>query len=295
MRKQIFTGSAVAIVTPFKESDGTVDFDRLAELIEYQIAHKTDAIVICGTTGECSTMPDEEHLEVVRFCCETVKGRVPVIAGAGSNDTAHAVKLSGKCKECGADAILSVSPYYNKTTQAGLIAHFSMIAENCDLPIILYNVPGRTNININPETVAALAEKHENIVALKECNLDQAGKVMNLCPDDFTVYSGEDGLVVPLLSLGGKGVISVLSNVCPEETHNMVDSYLKGDTETARKLQLKYLDLVSALFCETSPIPVKEAMNQMGFNVGVCRLPLVEASENAKQKVNKELKALGLI
>lgn len=293
MKKKIFTGSGVAIVTPFKK-DGSVDYDKLGELIDFQINNSTDCIVICGTTGESSTMPDEEHIAVVKYACEKVAGRVPVIAGAGSNDTAHAIKLSNACKECGADALLSVSPYYNKTTQAGLVAHFTAIASNVDLPIILYNVPGRTNININPETVAELA-KIENIVAIKECNLNQVGDVINLCPEDFTIYSGEDGLIVPLLSLGGEGVISVLANVCPQETHDIVRNYLDGNVEEARKLQLKYLDLVSALFCETSPIPVKEALNQMGMNVGTCRLPLVEASENAKKKVEKALKDLNLI
>lgn len=293
MKKKIFTGSGVAIVTPFK-ANGSVDFDKLGELIEFQIKNNTDAIIICGTTGESSTMPDDEHISVVKYACDKVAGRIPVVAGAGSNDTAHAINLSKACQECGADALLSVSPYYNKTTQAGLVAHFSAIANSVDIPIILYNVPGRTNLNINPETVAELA-KLDNIVAIKECNLNQVGDVINLCPDDFTVYSGEDGLIVPLLSLGGEGVISVLANVCPQETHDIVKNYLDGNVDEARRLQLKYLKLISALFCETSPIPVKETMNQLGMDVGVCRLPLVEATENAKVRIENALKELNLI
>jgi len=292
MKKRDFTGSGVAIITPF--TDDGVDFDKLGELIEYQINEKTDAIIICGTTGEASTMPDEEHIEVIAYTVRKVNGRIPVIAGTGSNDTRHAIHLSKRAEEVGADAILTVTPYYNKTTQEGLYRHFRAVAENIGIPVILYNVPSRTNLNIDPDTVVRLAEL-DNIVAIKECNLNQAGEIINRCGDDFTVYSGEDALVLPMLSLGGKGVISVMANIIPRATHDMVASYLSGDLENSRKIQLKALELIRALFIEVSPMPVKEAMNLMGMNVGKCRMPLVDMSDKNREILKKAMQNYGLI
>lgn len=291
MKKCIFTGSGVAIVTPFTK-DG-VDFDKLGELIEFQIKGKTDAIIICGTTGEASTMPDNEHIAVIEYTVKKVNKRLPVIAGTGSNDTKHAVHLSKRAEEVGADAILSVTPYYNKTTQKGLYEHFKLIANHLSIPVILYNVPSRTNLNINPETVKQLSEI-ENIVAIKECNLNQVGDIINLCGPDFTVYSGEDGLVVPLMSLGGKGVISVMANIIPQDTHDMAAAYLAGDVDGARKIQLKTLNLIKGLFSEVSPVPIKAAMNLMGMKVGQCRMPLVEISDKNLEFLRSVMKEYGL-
>jgi len=273
----LFTGSAVAIVTPFKND--AIDFDKLGELIEFQISNGTDAIVICGTTGEVSTLPDEEHIAAVKFTVEKVDKRVPVIAGAGSNDTHHGVKLSQAVEGAGADGILSVTPYYNKTTQKGLYEHYKAIAGSVKIPIIIYNVPTRTSLNINPETLRDLS-LFDNIVAIKECNLNQVGDVANLCGEDFTIYSGDDGIVVPMMSLGAKGVISTSANLIPRDFHEMTASYLAGDVETARKIQLRTLNLIKALFIEVNPIPIKAALNLTGMNVGICRLPLVEMSDN---------------
>lgn len=292
MRNPIFTGSGVAIVTPF--TDDGVDFEKLGELIEFQIREKTDAIVICGTTGEASTMPDDEHISVIEYAVHKTAKRIPVIAGTGSNDTRHAIHLSKKAQDVGADAVLSVTPYYNKTTQKGLYEHFKVIAQNIDIPMILYNVPSRTNLNINPETVKALSEI-DNIVGLKECNLNQVGDIINLCGSSFTIYSGEDGLVVPLLSLGGKGVISVMANIIPRDTHDIAARFLAGDIEGSRKLQLQTLNLIKALFVEVSPIPTKAAMNLMGLNVGKCRMPLVDASEKSIELLRIALKEYGLL
>jgi 4-hydroxy-tetrahydrodipicolinate synthase len=292
MHQPIFTGSGVAIITPFTK-DG-VDFDKLGELLEFHINEGTDAIIICGTTGEASTMPDEEHMSVIKYAVEKVNRRIPVIAGTGSNDTHHAIQLSKYAEEAGSDAILTVTPYYNKTTQRGLYEHFKAIAESINIPVILYNVPSRTNLNLNPETVKALSEI-ENITAVKECNLSQVGDILNLCGEKITVYSGEDGQVVPLLSLGGKGVISVMANIIPKDTHDMVMSYLNGDIERSRKLQLQTLNLIKALFIEVSPIPVKAAMNLMGITVGNCRLPLVNMEEKNLEVLRKALKEYGLI
>lgn len=292
MSKPLFTGSGVAIVTPFTE-DG-VDFDKLAELIERQVAAGTDAIIICGTTGEASTMPDDEHLAVINFAVEKVNKRIPVIAGTGSNDTKHAVQLTKSAQDLGADGILSVTPYYNKTTQSGLYLHFKMIAESTDLPIILYNVPSRTNLNIDPQTVKALSEI-DNIVGIKECNINQAAEIINLCGDEFTVYSGEDALVLPLMSLGGKGVISVMANIIPEDTHRMAVKFLNGDTEGSRKIQLAVSQLIKALFIEVNPIPIKAAMNLLGMNVGKCRLPLVDISPSNLEIVRVALVRYGLL
>jgi len=292
MKKCMFTGAGVAIVTPF--TDDGIDFDKLGELIEFQIREKIDAIIICGTTGEASTMPDAEHISVIEYAVKAVNKRVPVIAGTGSNDTRHAIYLSKEAEKVGADAILSVTPYYNKTTQKGLNEHFKAIANNISIPVILYNVPSRTNLNINPETVKQLSEI-DNIVAIKECNLNQAGEIINLCGRDFSVYSGEDGLVLPFLSMGGKGVISVMANIIPNDTHNMVIKYLDGDIEGSRNIQLKTLDLIKALFIEVSPIPVKTAMCLMGLNVGKCRLPLVDMDEKNVDTLRKAMKEYGLI
>lgn len=292
MKKTLFTGSCVALVTPF--TDTGVDFNKLEELIEWHIKEGTDAILICGTTGEASTMSDEEHKAVISFAAKLINKRVHVMAGAGSNDTRHAIELAQYCEKAGADSILSVTPYYNKTTQEGLYQHFKAIAESVSIPVVLYNVPSRTNLNINPATLKRLAEI-ENIVAVKECNLLQAAETVYLCGDKLDLYSGEDGQVVPMLSLGGKGVISVVANIIPADTHRMVKSFLEGDIETSRQLQIKSVPLEKALFCETNPIPIKAAMNLMGFNVGKCRLPLVDISEAGLAQVKKALREYGLI
>lgn len=292
MRNPIFTGAGVAVITPF--TDDGIDFLKLEELIEFQIKEGTDALIICGTTGEASTMPDDEHKACIKFAVEKVKGRIPVIAGTGSNDTRHAIELSKYAEEVGADAILSVTPYYNKTTQKGLIEHFKAIANSIKIPMVLYNVPSRTNLNINPETVKVLSEV-ENIVAIKECNLAQVGDIINLCGSDFTVYSGNDDLILPLLSLGGKGVISVMANVIPKDTHELVAKFLDGDLAGSRAIQLKTLNLIKALFIEVSPVPVKAAMNLMGMNVGKCRMPLVDMSDNSLELLKASMKEYGLL
>lgn len=295
MKPIVFTGAAVAIITPFKE-DGTVDFESFAKIIEDQIAGSTDAIVVCGTTGESSTMPDEEHLGVIDYCVKQVAGRVPVIAGTGSNDTKHCIELSKGAEALGVDALLLVTPYYNKTTQRGLIAHYTAVANAVNIPIILYNVPSRTGVNIAPETLKELS-KVENIVAVKEAsgNISQVAKIAQLCGDDMAIYSGNDDQIVPLLSLGGKGVISVLSNVAPKETHDMVASYLAGDVATALKLQLEAIELVDALFIEVNPIPVKTAMNMLGYKAGSLRMPLYEMSEANKEVLRKAMVNYGLL
>lgn len=292
MKKRIFEGSAVAMVTPFKENG--VDFDKLQELIEFQIEEGTDAIVVCGTTGETPTLSESEHLGTIKFMVEQVNKRIPVIAGTGSNDTMHAVKLSKEADNLGVDGILCVTPYYNKTSQRGLYEHFKLISSSVKVPIILYNVPSRTNLNINPDTVKALCD-FENIVAIKECNLSQVGDIINLCGPNFTIYSGNDDQVLPLLSYGGKGVISVMANVIPKDTHDLVHKYLQGDIDGSRELQLKVLNLIKALFSDVSPIPVKAAMNLMGMNVGNCRMPLVNMSGNNLQILKKELENYGLL
>lgn len=289
MKKTIFTGAAVALVTPFFE-DGSVNYKKLEELIEYQIANSTDAIVACGTTGEASTLTDDEHKEIIRFTVEKVAGRIPVIAGTGSNDTAYSLELSQYAKEVGADAQLQVTPYYNKTTQKGLIKHFTYIADRVDLPMILYNVPGRTGMNILPETYGELC-KHPNIVAAKEANGDVAAlvKTMDICGDELDIYSGDDGLIVPMMSLGAKGVISVLSNIRPQETHDICRLFMEGKVSESAKMQKEFNNLINALFIETNPIPVKTAMNVLGFEVGECRMPLCEMSEANLEKLKKYL------
>lgn len=291
----IFKGAGVAIVTPMND-DFTVNYDKLAELIEDQIAGGTDAIIICGTTGESATLSEEEDMNVVKFCIERVAKRVPVIAGAGSNCTATAIQLSKAAERNGADALLLVTPYYNKATQKGLIAHYTAIANSVSLPIILYNVPSRTGCNILPETAAYLAKNVKNIVAIKEAsgNISQIAKLAQLAGDDIDIYSGNDDQVIPILSLGGIGVISVLSNVAPRETHDMVMSYLEGDRERALDIQLKAIPLIDALFCEVNPIPVKAALNLMGKQVGPLRAPLYEMEEANKEKLAKAMKDFGI-
>ena len=295
MKPIVFTGAAVAIITPFNE-DGSVNYDCFGKIIEDQIAGSTDAIVVCGTTGESATMPDEEHLSVIEYCVKKVAGRVPVIAGTGTNDTAHCIRLSQGAEKLGADALLLVTPYYNKTTQRGLIAHYTKVAQSVSLPIILYNVPSRTGLNIAPETLKELS-KVENIVAVKEAsgNISQVAKIAQLCGDDMVIYSGNDDQIIPILSLGGKGVISVLSNVAPKQTHDMIASYLDGDVKTALKLQLDAIELVDALFIEVNPIPAKAAMNMLGYDAGPLRMPLCEISDANKEILRKAMVNYGLI
>ncbi|MDF2614700.1 MAG: 4-hydroxy-tetrahydrodipicolinate synthase [Clostridia bacterium] len=283
----IFEGAGVAIVTPFYEN-GDINFSKLEELIDFQLANHTDALIICGTTGEASTMDDEEHLECIKVAVDRVKGRVPVIAGTGSNDTRHGIELTKRAKALGADASLQVTPYYNKTTQKGLIEHFTAIGKASDLPMILYSVPSRTGVNIAPNTAYELS-KYDFVVGLKEAtgNISQVAQIAAKCGDNLPIYSGNDDQIIPILSLGGKGVISVLSNIAPKETHDIVRLYFEGKTNEALDLQLKFLPLIDALFCEVNPIPVKEALNLMGYNVGPCRLPLtsmeIKNAEHLKQ------------
>ena len=294
MKTKIFEGSAVAIATPF--IDNKVNFQELKKLIEYQIANKTDAIVVCGTTGESSTMTEEEVLQTIKFTVDTVNKRIPVIAGTGSNCTNTAIRRTKFAEKVGADGVLLVTPYYNKTSQEGLIAHYSEIANSTDLPIILYNVPSRTGVNINPETVKKLAEV-KNIVGIKEAsgNISQVAKIANLTSDDFSIYSGNDDQIVPILSLGGKGVISVLANILPEQTHNMVVSYLNKDVEHAKALQLQYLDLINLLFSDVNPIPVKEALNIMGFDYKEPRKPLIRLNVEKQKLLQKEMTKQNII
>lgn len=292
----IFTGAGVAIVTPMKEN-GDVDYERFAEQIEFQVTHGTDAIIVCGTTGEASTLSHEEHLEVIRYCVEKVAGRIPVIAGTGSNCTETAIYLSQEAEKAGADGVLVVTPYYNKATQKGLKEHFTLIANAIKIPVILYNIPGRTGVNMLPETIVSLCKEVPNIVGVKEAtgNLAQATKIMRLADGCVDLYSGEDGLIVPLMSIGAKGVISVLSNVAPQETHDICQKYLDGDVEGSRAEQFRALDLIDALFCEVNPIPVKTAMNLMGMNAGTFRRPLTEMEDANKERLRKAMVEYGLI
>lgn len=291
----VFKGAAVAIVTPMLEN-GEVNYPKLGEIIEYQIAHKTDAIVICGTTGEASTLSHEEHLEVIDYCVKKVAKRIPVIAGTGSNCTETAIYLSQEAEKSGADALLIVTPYYNKATQKGLIAHYTAVAESVKLPVIMYNVPSRTGCNILPETAAALVKNVKNIVGIKEAsgNISQVAKLMSLCGDEIELYSGNDDQIVPILSLGGLGVISVLSNVAPEETHDIVEMYLDGDVRGSMELQLKAVPLIDQLFCEVNPIPVKAGMNLMGFEVGPLRMPMTEMEDAHKENLKAAMKDFGI-
>ena len=292
----IFKGAGVAIVTPFTQDD-KVNFEELGKMIDFQIAGGTDAINNCGTTGESSTLTHEEHDECIKFAVEHTAGRVPVIAGTGSNSTAEAIRLSTHAQNNGADALLLVTPYYNKATQKGLIQHYTAIANSVDLPIILYNVPSRTGVNILPQTAVTLAKNVKNIVAIKEAsgNISQVAELAALADGCIDIYSGNDDQVVPLLSLGGVGVISVLSNVMPKLTHDMVMSYLNGDVKLSRQLQLSVMNLNKALFCEVNPIPVKEALNMMGWNAGAVRSPLCEMEPQHKELLRKELAAMKLI
>lgn len=295
MKNTIFTGAGVAIVTPMN-ADGSVNYDCLGELIEEQIANGTDAVIICGTTGESATLTDEEHRNVISYCIKKVARRIPVIAGTGSNDTAYAIELSKEAEKEGADALLLVTPYYNKTSQRGLVAHFTAVADAVNIPIILYNVPSRTGVNISLDTYKTLS-KHKNIAAVKEAsgNISMIAKLIAECGDDIDVYSGNDDEIVPIMALGGKGVISVLSNVIPRETHMIAKYCLDNDIENAAKLQLKYLGLANALFMDVNPIPVKEAMNLMGKNVGECRLPLVRMEQEKIDRLKAVLTGLGLV
>ena len=291
--KKLFEGSGVALVTPFK--DGEVNYEKVGDLIEWHIENKTDAIIVCGTTGESATMTDKERKSTIKFVVDKVNKRIPVIAGSGSNNTAYSIELSKYCQEVGADGLLIVTPYYNKATQNGLIKHYTAIADSVDLPIILYNVPGRTGVNITPATVEKLS-KIENIVAIKEAsgNISQVAEIARLCGEDFTIYSGNDDQIVPILSLGGSGVISVLANVLPKETHDIVEKYLAGDVVESRKLQLGVNELVSSLFIEVNPIPVKAAMNLMGMEAGELRLPLTNISEQNLEILRNNMMKYGI-
>lgn len=292
----IFKGAGVAIVTPFKDNY-EVNFEKLGELIDFQINNQTDAIIICGTTGESATLSIEEHKEVIRYCIKRVAGRVPVIAGTGSNCTETAIELSRDAEKDGADGLLVVTPYYNKATQKGLVEHYTMIAESVELPIIMYNVPSRTGCNILPATAAEIAKKNKNIVAIKDAvgNLAQTAQTANLAGADLDIYSGNDDEVLPSLSLGGLGVISVLSNIMPKETHDMVMNYMSGNVEAAREFQLKAIPLINALFCEVNPIPVKTALNLMGMNVGPLRRPMSPMEPQNVERLKKAMADMGLL
>ena len=292
----VFTGAGVAIVTPMN-ADGSVNYEKLAELLEFQINNQTDSIIICGTTGEAATLSEQEHIDVVKFCVDQVKGRIPVIAGTGSNCTASAVELSVKAEQTGADALLCVTPYYNKATQSGLVAHFKNVADSVKIPVILYNVPSRTGCNLLPDTVATIVKETKNVVGIKEAtgNLSQIAKLMSIMDSNFELYSGNDDQIVPILSLGGKGVISVLSNVAPRQTHEIVADYLKGDVQSACRKQLDAIELITALFCEVNPIPVKHALNLMGMDVGPLRLPLSPMEPANLEKLRKTMVNYGLI
>lgn len=289
----IFKGSGVAIITPFNEAG--IDFEKLGELLDWQVANGTDAIIICGTTGEASTMSDEEKKAAYKYTVERIAGRIPVIAGTGSNSTHHSIELSRYAEAIGCDGVLCVTPYYNKTTQNGLIAHYTAIADAINIPVIIYNVPGRTGLNINPDTLKTLA-KHKNIAGVKEAsgNISQVVEIGRFCDDSFCMYSGNDDQVVPLLSVGGIGVISVVANIAPKVMHDMVISFLDGDSKRAMELQLGIKPLNDALFCEVNPIPVKTAMNLLGYNVGALRLPLVDMSDKNLDYLKKELVNYGL-
>lgn len=295
MKKTIFTGAGVALITPMNK-DGSVNYNKLKELLDFQIENSTDAIISLGTTGESATLSHEEHKEVLKFTIDYVNKRVPVIAGTGSNETYFAAELSQYAEECGADGLLLVTPYYNKTSQAGLIEHYFYIADRVNIPIILYNVPSRTGLNILPETYKKLSE-HKNIVAVKEAsgNLSQIAKIVSLCGDDLNIYSGNDDQIVPIMSLGGIGVISVLSNIAPKTAHDICQYCLDGDFKTAAKLQIEYLDLINDMFVEVNPTPVKEAMNLMGMDVGGYRLPLVKPTQENCQRIRKSLERHGLV
>lgn len=295
MKKKIFTGAGVAICTPMN-SDGSINFPLFEEFIDYQIESGTDAIIVCGTTGEAATMDHDEHVKTIETCVKKVDGRVPVIAGTGSNDTRYALELSNEAERLGVDGLLMVTPYYNKTSQAGLIQHYTYVADRVKTPIILYNVPSRTGCNIQPATYAELA-KHPNIVATKEANGDIASvaQTMNLCGDDLAVYSGNDDQITAMLSLGSSGVISVLSNIMPKETHDICRFFFDGNVKASRDLQVRLIHLVNALFSDVNPIPVKEALNMLGKNFGPCRMPLAPMGDAAKAVLRRRMSEIGLL
>ena len=291
----MFTGAGVALITPMN-GDGSVNYDKMEEVIEFQIESGTDAIIVCGTTGESSTLTEQEHISCIRFACEVTKKRIPVIAGTGSNCTDSAVYLSVEAEKCGADGLLLVTPYYNAATQNGLKAHYTKVAGSVKIPILLYNVPSRTSTLIQPQTVVELCRDVPNIVGVKDATGDISGvaQILSMADGNLDLYSGNDDQIVPILALGGKGVISVLSNILPKETHDMADSYLKGDVEKSRDMQLRYFDLIKALFCEVNPIPVKKAMNLMGMEVGGLRLPLTEMEEANVLRLAAAMKNVGI-
>lgn len=293
MKKIIFKGCGTAIITPFTE-DG-VNFEEFEKMIEFQIKEGVDSIIVCGTTGESSTMTTEEKKETIKFAIDVANKRVPIIAGTGGNCTKSAIEMSKYAESVGADAVLVVTPYYNKTTQAGLIAHYKAIAESINIPVILYNVPSRTGLNITPATCLELS-KIDNIIAIKEAsgNISQVAQIANLCRENLAIYSGNDDQILPILSLGGLGVISVLSNIIPKDVHNMVQSFFDGDIAEATKMQLDTLNLTSTLFCEVNPIPVKAACNMIGFNSGIPRMPLIEMSESGKERLKNEMINYGI-
>ena len=295
MKERVFTGAASALVTPMNE-DASVNFERLKSLVEEQIKAGIDALVICGTTGEKSTLRYDEHVKVIETAAKVAAGRVPIIAGTGSNDTVYSVELCDDAASVGADAFLMVTPYYNKTSQAGLVAHYNYIADRVSKPIILYNVPSRTGVNIKPETYRELS-LHPRIVATKEASGDLSliAQIKYMCGDELDIYSGNDDPTVPIMSLGGIGVISVLSNLCPDIMHELCAAYLSGDTAKATQMQIKYTGLMNALFCDVNPIPVKEAMNMMGMDVGPCRLPLYPMSDSSKALLEAKLRECGCI
>ena len=295
MKSLPFTGAGVAIITPFDES-GNINFSELGRIIDNQIANSTDAIIITGTTGESAAMNDDEHKAAIKFAVEHVAKRIPVVAGTGSNDTAYAIQLSQYAEKVGADALLLVTPYYNKCTQNGLVAHYNKIADSVNIPIILYSVPTRTGVSIKPETYLKLSA-HKNIVAVKEANGDLSAilKTRKLCGDNLAIYSGNDDQIIPILSIGGKGVISVLSNVAPKITHDICQLYFDGKTQEAANLQIDYCDLIDALFCEVNPIPVKTAMNLLGWNAGKLRMPLSEMEDKNLEQLKTALKNHNLI
>ena len=292
----VFKGAGVAIVTPFHK-DGSINFEKFADLIEFQVNNSTDAIIVCGTTGEASTMTHEEHLSAIEFCIKQVAGRIPVVAGTGSNCTETAIYLSREAEKLGADGLLVVSPYYNKATQNGLYTHFKAIADSVKIPVILYNIQGRTGVNITPDTIVRLWRDVENIVGVKEAsgNISQIAKILQLADGGIDVYSGNDDQIVPILSLGGKGVISVLSNVAPYETHRMCQLYFDGDVVESAKEQLRAIPLCDALFCEVNPIPVKAALNMMGYEAGPLRLPLTEMEDAHKEVLRKAMVDYGIL
>lgn len=291
----IFTGAGVALITPMHE-DGSINYDEMERIVNDQIANGTDAIIVCGTTGEASTMSHEEHIETIKACVEMTKKRVPVVAGTGSNCTATAVYLSKEAQRVGADGLLVVSPYYNKATQDGLKKHFTEIASNVDLPVILYNIQGRTGVNIQPKTIAGLVKEVPNIVGVKEASGDisQIAQIFSMTQGDIDMYSGNDDQIFPIVAYGGKGVISVLSHVAPRDTHDIVAKFMAGDVEGSRKLQLKYIPLAKALFSEVNPIPVKAAMNMMGYHVGSLRMPLTEMEEENKKVLRQAMLDAGI-